>query len=251
MAEQKHIEFTDEITVRLNSTLGGDDWIVKAARVSTRGHDSWDDPVGDKRKETEGLINYLMKHRHGSPFEHGTLSFFVHAPIFVWREWHRHRIGFSYNEESGRYKQLEPVFYLPPADRPMFKIEGWKPGRPKFRQIDMASDVDTEAYRELCKNARDLYMHAYRVYERNLELGFDPGVARIGLPVGIFSSCWVTCNPRSLMHFLSLRTHEPEAADVSYPLYEIEVAARVAEQFFMTGWPITYEAFNKNGRKAP
>ena len=92
---------------------------------------------------------------------------------------------------------------------------------------------------------------AYAVYEDNLALGIDPGLARDCLPVGIFSSCWVTCNPRSLMAFLSLRHHDPEAMFVSYPLWEIDLAAQVCEQILADGWPITHAAFLKNGRVGP
>lgn len=81
--------------------------------------------------------------------------------------------------------------------------------------------------------------------------GLDPGLARDCLPVGIYSPCWVTCNPRSLMVFLSLRTHDPDAKFVSYPLYEIEEAARAVEKIFAVGWPMTYKAFCENGRVAP
>src|SRR4051794_40956436 len=113
------IELRSDITVRLISSSGGDHSIVAAARVSTSGEDAlqYADPA--RAEESAGLIRYLMKHRHGTPFEHSSLTFFVHAPILVWREWHRHRIGFSYNEESGRYKTLDPVFYLPERERPM------------------------------------------------------------------------------------------------------------------------------------
>lgn len=236
--------FTSEITVDLVQQMGGDHMVVHAARVSTKGG-ICREGAGES-SEQFGLINYLMKHRHGTPFEHGAITLFVHAPIFVWREWHRHRIGFSYNEESGRYKQLEPVFYLPPRDRPMVKVEGWKPGRPKFLHCD--SD---EVYAELCANLKESYRLAYEIYEQNLALGIDPGLARDCLPVGIYSACWVTCNPRSLMAFLSLRTHEPTARAVSYPLHEIEVAARKVEQHFAERWPLTYRAFVENGRVAP
>ncbi len=170
--------------------------------------------VSSSEEETEGrgLIRYLMKHRHGTPFEHNLMTFFVRAPICVWREWHRHRVGFSYNEESGRYKQLEPEFYIPSRSRPMMKVEGWKPGKPKFTPCE-----DDEKYRRLCTNLIDSYKAAYLAYEDNLSMGFDPGLARDCLPVGIYSSCWVTCNARSLMAFLSLRTHEPDSAYPSYP----------------------------------
>lgn len=181
-----------------------------------------------------------------SPFEHGSITFYVHAPLFVWREWHRHRIGFSYNEESARYKQLEPVFYIPARNRPMMKVEGWKPGRPKFTVCET-----DEVYEQLCNNLKKQYRSAYEAYECNLALGVDPGLARDCLPVGIYSGCWVTCNPRSLMAFLSLRTHEPAADKVSYPLWEIEIAARKCEEALKQYWPLTYAAFVANGRAAP
>lgn len=230
--------------------MGGDHMVVAAARVSTSGEEAMKYAAEESLDENFGLINYLMKHRHGTPFEHGFLTFFVHAPIFVWREWHRHRIGFSYNEESARYKVLEPVFYIPPPDRPMFKVEGWKPGRPKFLTVEQV-EGGVEKYDRLCSNLKQSYELSYEMYEENLAMGFDPGLARDCLPVGIYSSCWVTCNPRSLMAFLSLRTHEPEAKFVSYPLYEIEEAARSCEKIFAEGWPLTYKSFVQNGRVSP
>lgn len=244
------MEFKSTIDVNMVQHMGGDHMVVAAARVCTTGEEACKianlGHVEANRKETEGLINYLMKQKHGTPFEHGAMTFYVHAPIFVWREWHRHRIGFSYNEESGRYKQLEPVFYLPHRDREMMKVDGWKPGRPKFLHCD-----NDGVYQDLCGNLVKSYEYAYAAYERNLELGVDPGLARDCLPVGIFSGCWVTCNPRSVMAFLSLRTHEPTAKAVSYPLYEIEMAARAVESLFAEYWPITYKAFCDNGRVAP
>jgi thymidylate synthase (FAD) len=91
--------------------------IASAARVST-GKD-----LSEVLNETEDgkLINYLMKHRHGSPFEHNSMTFRISAPIFVFREFHRHRVGWSYNEVSARYKQLDPKFYIYPADRPLIQ----------------------------------------------------------------------------------------------------------------------------------
>lgn len=240
------ITLTSDITVRLVQSSGGDHMVAAAARVSTNGEDALALADPAKADECRGLIRYLIQHRHGTPFEHASLTFFVHAPILVWREWHRHRIGFSYNEESGRYKTLDPVFYVPPRDRPMMKVDGWKPGRPKF----LPCECDNK-FSRLCGNLERSYRLAYEMYLDNLNMGFDPGLARDCLPVGIYSSCWVTCNPRSLMAFLSLRTHEPEAQAVSYPLYEIEVAARVVESIFAEGWPLTYAAFCDNGRTAP
>lgn len=249
------IIFKSTIDVRLIQSMGGDHMVVAAAKVSTSGEDCLQylackstEQLIQKNQENAGLINYLMKHRHGTPFEHGCMTFYVHAPIFVWREWHRHRIGFSYNEESGRYKQLDPVFYLPDANRPMMKVDGWKPGRPKFT-VDETEDK--EVWQNTCSSLEATYKTAYEAYLFNLNLGIDPGLARDCLPVGIYSGCWVTCNPRSLMAFLSLRTHEPTANQVSYPLWEIELAARQYETIFASLYPLTYKAFVDNGRTAP
>lgn len=241
------IRFTSDITVRYIDHMGDDNRIAGAAWVSTSAEDALRKSQEEPGK-VPGLINYLMEHRHGTPFEAGCLQVCVYAPIFVWREWHRHRIGFSYNEESGRYKQLEPVFYLPDRHRPMMKVDGWKPGRPKFSQDETFAG---EAWKPVCSNLKKSYTLAYQMYEQNLTLGIDPGLARDCLPVGIYSSCWVTLNPRSCMSFLSLRTHEPTAAKVSYPLYEIEVAARQLEALFALHWPLTHAAFVKHGRVAP
>lgn len=237
------MEFRSYSTIELVQNCGSDRTIAEAAWVST-------DAQKDDDESVRSLIRYLMKHRHGTPFEHNIMTFRVHAPIFVWREWHRHRIGVSYNEESGRYKKLEPVFYIPPHHRPMFKIDDWKPGRPKFLGIEDRPDGDRD-YSTLINNLREVYVHAYSRYEENLAMGFDPGLARDCLPVGIFSTCWVTLNARSLMAFLSLRTHDPDAKFVSYPLYEIEQCAQRIEVIFGRCFPHTYVAFCDNGRVAP
>jgi thymidylate synthase (FAD) len=240
------IKLKKDIDVQLVQSVGGDHSIVAAAKVSTNGNECLEFNSPDKAEDNAFLINYLVKHRHGSPFEHSLLTFYIYAPIFVWREWHRHRIGFSYNEESGRYKKLDPVFYIIDYDRPLMKVNNWKAGRPKFT-VGSKEVVDT-----LNSNLAESYELSYKNYEANLALDIDPGAARACLPVGIYSGCWVTCNPRSMMAFLSLRTHEPDNATfVSYPLWEIDMAARSCEQIFAQGWPITYAAFNKNGRVSP
>lgn len=499
------ITLTSEITVRLINSMGGDEMVVAAAKVSTSGEEAlqWADPI--HAEGNSGLINFLMKHRHGTPFEHAALTFFVHAPIFVWREWHRHRIGFclagdteiwtesygqnfgrtlrkrrlkdlhdvwnngvhdsmgrvrflpsvrnqklrvlneetgffelggihdvietgvkpcllvetehkkgwsircspdhriltsegwarasdlsgnemiavsgkksafehrqippslrsgigvwtsmqraamipadadcyicgklfhrtnlvldhvvpvaenlklaldpenlkpacischrektdkeqvlaqrcnvagvrferlrrkpftiseemtydismkptwhnfvangivvhnSYNEESARYKPLDPVFWIPSQDRPLTPVDGWKPGRPKFQ----FGDVAHEKYKREVARKRASYDFSYATYLDSIADKVALEVARSVLPVGIYSSCWVTCNPRSLMAFLSLRTHESDATFVSYPQAEIEQAARVAERFLADGWPLTYASFCKNGRVGP
>jgi thymidylate synthase (FAD) len=152
----------------------------------------------------------------------------------------------------------------------MFKVDNWKPGRPKFLTIEEKATMLSESpcsiyfrdlftsreavqqdYGALLSNLRESYEVSYANYTDNLDMGFDPGLARDCLPVGIYSSCWVSCNARSLMAFLSLRTHDPDAAKVSYPLYEIEVASRKVEALFAQQMPLTYKAFCDNGRQAP
>jgi thymidylate synthase (FAD) len=242
------MNFISEMTVKFVQKMGTDNIIAGAAWTSTSSSEALR-KAEEEIDKVPGLINYLMKMRHGSPFESSYMTVFVHAPIFVWREIHRHRIA-SYSEESGRYKQLEPVFYIPPEDRPMFKVDDWKPGRPKFTKIE--GDVRKSiAYEILCNNLKESYKLSYSKYEENLELGFDPGLARDCLPVGIYSSCWITMNLRSMMNFLSLRIYEPTAKNVSYPLHEIEEVAKKIEKLFKENWPITHKSFVDNGRVAP
>jgi thymidylate synthase (FAD) len=267
---QPKMEYKSTIDVSVIQAVGSDEMIAAAAWVSTSAGAGLS-RAADNPQDVPGVINYLMKNRHGTPFEHGSITFYVHAPIFVWREWHRHRIGFSFNEESARYKTLEPVFYIPPKDRPMMKVEGWKPGKPKFLTVDdyvkqkfgyLETEPDSETmdqireeantiYAELIFNLTRGYKTGYQMYLDNLKLNIDPGLARDCLPVGIYSSCWVTCNPRSLMAFLSLRVNDETATFPSYPLWEIEQAAKKCEEYFKNQWPLTYQAFIKKGRVGP
>jgi thymidylate synthase (FAD) len=260
----KHpIVLRSNMDVRPIQQMGGDHMVVAAAKVSTNGDEALEYALEQYAGDNYGLINYLMKFRHGTPFEHGSMTFFVRAPIFVWREWHRHRIGFSYNEESARYKPLQPEFWVPRRDRPMIPVDGWKPGKPKFMTIDEAVGRLNGTYaderivlanawydREINRNRR-VYQLAYDLYMESIEDGYAMEVARSKLPVAIYSSCWVTTNPRALMAFLSLRTHNPEATFVSYPQQEIEEAALFTEEFFGKHWPLSHKSFCANGRVGP
>ncbi len=233
------IRFRSDVTVELVQAVGDDLAITRAARVSVAGAEAQETP-----EAMAGLINYLMRHKHGSPFEHGSMTFLVEAPIFVFREWHRHRAGWSYNEVSGRYKALDPVFWVPDLLRPVKEPTDFKPARPV---LEAGTEADHEEIQdELMVSAR----WAWNSYRRMLRRGTAREVARAALPVGTYSAMYATCNPRSLMHFLSLRTHDPAAAHVSYPLAEIESAARQAESLFAARWPVTHAAWVKNGRAA-
>lgn len=222
--------------------MGHDERIAHAALVSTSGaHQREDaDPV-----KVKGLIGFLMANRHGTPFECGALTVRVNAPIKVWREWHRHRVGWSYNEESGRYKQLAPVFWIPPIDRPMIRPDHFKSSKPDF--VLPTYDQYSAIKRYLEAGYRISYDH----YERLLAEGADRGLARDVLGVGIFSACYCTANPRSIMHFLELRTRHDDAKRPSRPLWEINEVANQLEAIFAAHWPITYAAWIQHGRSAP
>lgn len=238
--------FLSEITVKLVQQCGGDESIAAAAKVlEPEAYRKYQLQCELANDSPAGLINYMMKHRHGTPFEHSFATFYVHAPIFVFREWHRHRIGFSYNESSARYREMEPKFWLPRPGRNMVPTAKHKPARPDFGP---ASDNQLKVLYPLMTGA---YQLAWDSYQRMVENGIALEVARSVLPVGIYSHCWVSCNPRSMMAFLSLRTHETEAAFVSYPQAEIEEAARQVEYMLEVYWPLTYAAFCNNGRVGP
>lgn len=243
METMMSVRFEQEPTVTLIQHVGDDVMVAAAAKVSVDGPAARDLERVEGSGKVPGLIRYLMRHRHGSPFEAGSMTFFVHAPIFVMREMQRHRIA-SYNEESGRYKQLEPVFWSPGVNRPIARSEGYRSARPTF-------ESGTLEQFELVERHNDLIAALYTAYEKEIEAGIGNEVARRLLPLGTYSSCWVTMNPRALMNFLSLRTHRPDAAFVSYPQREIEQVAEQMEATFSELWPMTYEAFVGNGRVAP
>lgn len=230
------IKFRSDMTVELVQHMGSDESVVRAARVSTGTFDGWDD------NKDPGLINYLMRDRHGSPFEHNAFTFYVEAPIFVFREFMRHRIA-SYNEESGRYKELEPVFYVPGSDRKLKQVG--KPGAYVFEDGDYSQKVQVPA------TTMRVYDEAYSAYKSLLKIGTAREVARTVLPVGIYSSMYVTMNARSLMNFLSLRTTREGTHFPSFPQREIEMVAEQMEVLWAEKMPITYETFNKNGRVSP
>jgi thymidylate synthase (FAD) len=233
------VTLRSEITATLDvdNLAGSDAKICQAARVSTVG------TAAAETKEAKGLINYLMRDRHGSPFEHGQLSFLVEAPIFVAREFMRHRVGWSYNETSGRYRELEPVFYMPSAHRPL--TQTGKPGRYRFEHGTQ------EQYLSVEHSFGVIYRAAYSHYQQMLKDGVAREVARSVLPVGMYTSFYATCNPRSLMHFLGLRTQSEFATFPSFPQEEIERVAMYMEAAFAEHFPLTWEAFLDNGRVAP
>lgn len=235
------MEFRDDVTVELVRSSARDADVLFAARVSTKGEQSLEDVEQDAER-SRGLINYLMRARHGSPYEHNSMTFYVQAPIFVFREMMRHRIA-SYNEESGRYRELRPAFYVPGPERRL--VQQGKPGHYEFVE---GSPDQHELVRE---ETRQVCRQAYASYQRMLEAGVAREVARIVLPLTIYSSMYVTVNARSLMNFLSLRTKRDESVYPSYPQREIEMVAEQMERAWAELMPVSHEVFNANGRVAP
>lgn len=223
------IRYRSDFDVTLLDVMGDDHRIVQAAKVSTLGADSL------AAAESAGLIRYLMSNRHGSPFEHCVMQWMISAPIFVWREFHRHRIA-SYNEESSRYRQLAPVFYVPPAERPLAQV-----GKPGHYTLEAGA---AHQWKHLDERTRDSQRAAYEAYQAQLDNGVAREVARQVLPVSIYSTCYVTMNVRALMNFLSLRT-APSA------LWEIRQVANAMSDDFTKRFPVTAHAFLDAGTVAP
>jgi thymidylate synthase (FAD) len=212
----------------LDASCASDLAVVNGARVSF----NQESQVLTERDE--GLIRFLMRDRHGSPFEHGYFRFIVKAPLFVVREHHRHRAGHSYNEWSGRYSKMEAEFYIPDFVR----TQVGKPGAYKFEPVD--KEVRESARREIEENA----WSAFQAYERMLEQGVAKEVARAVLPLSMYTKYFWSCNPRSLMHFCSLRNHDSAQ-------HEIQQYAAAAESFLERLMPVTHAAFVAAGRVAP
>jgi thymidylate synthase (FAD) len=214
--------------VVLDAACASDLAVVNGARVS------FNEESDELTERDAGLIRFLMRERHGSPFEHGYFRFVVKAPLFVVREHHRHRAGHSYNEWSGRYSKMEPEFYVPEFVR----TQVGKPGAYTFEPVD--EEIAAVVRDEIEENAR----RAFEAYERMLEQDVAKEVARAVLPLSTYTKYYWSCNPRSLMHFCSLRNHE--AAQ-----YEIRQYAAAAETYLERLMPITHAAFVANGRTSP
>lgn len=217
--------------VVLEAWSGSDLSIVNSARIS---FDQESTEFGDRER---GLINFLMRERHGTPFEAPTFRFDVRAPIFVIREHFRHRVGHSYNEESGRYSKIKSDFYIPARED--IREQTGKPGAYEFRYIE-----DEEVAAEALGLIEGTQRSAFEAYERMMEMGVAKEVARTVLPVGTFSRFKWGCNLRSLLHFLALRNHPHAQREIRYFAEAIEELARPV-------CPVAFELFDEHGRVAP
>jgi thymidylate synthase (FAD) len=226
---QGSIPVLDHGFVRLDDAMADDLSVINGARVSFAKHKT------EMDDSDAGLIRFLMRERHGTPFEHNSFRFHIRAPIFVAREWFRHRVG-SFNEFSMRYAKATDDFYVPEPDDVRTQIG--KPGAYSFEPVE--PDVAETTRQEL----RTVYETAYAAYERLVELGVARELARAVLPVGAYTEFYWTVNARALMNFLSLRNAETAQR-------EIRRYAEACEQFLAERMPVTYAAFVANNRTAP
>lgn len=226
------IEFSSEMNVDLVDHMGSDKSVIRAAKVST---------LNDQNETTDEyrFIKFLMHGRHMSPFEHCVATFRIDAPIFVWRELVRHRT-LNLNEQSGRYTEMRPKFYTPGDLRPL--VQTGKAGEYTFTEGSDEQKEVTQLY------ISDASINAWTHYQGLLEHGVAKEVARMVLPVNIYSTAYVTGKLRNWLQFLSLRTHQANALFPSYPQREIEMVADQIEDQLWELYPNTMTAWNEEGR---
>jgi thymidylate synthase (FAD) len=223
-------DILDHGEVELLNILGNDLSVVNAAKVSFAAQ------VKEIDEASIGLINFLMKNKHATPFEHVIFKFRIKAPIFVTREWMRHRWS-SFNEMSMRY-HIPPVidYYIPAYDK--IRKQVGKPGSYSFEEIENTEVKD--AFYSIFKNS---IKEADVAYHKLIEAGIAKEIARCVLPVSQYTEFIWTVNARSLINFISLRNEESAQ-------YEIQEYAKIIELMFSKIMPITHEAFENTGRGA-
>ncbi len=219
----ERVDVLDHGFVRLVDSMGTDLSIARAARVSYDA--AW--RAGEDQGSDAKLIGYLWRNHHTTPFEAVTFTFEIKAPIFVFRQWHRHRT-WSYNELSARYRELPEEFYLPHPDKVGSQSTNNKQGR------DLSSDArDREAqvvgYRNQCQGA-------FAKYKQLLEAGWPRELARGVLPVSTYSHMFATVDLLNLLKFLTLRCD-------GHAQYEIRVYADAMRDLVRSIVPVTIKAW--------
>lgn len=231
--EGNKINVLDHGFVRLVDHMGSDISVVRAARVSYDA--AW--RAGESEGSDTKLINYLWRNKHTSPFESVGFTFEVKAPIFVFRQWHRHRT-WSYNELSGRYKELSEEYYLPDPKMIGEQATNNKQGR----ALGLAFDEHSEGYYERSEEVLKLNQackDAFETYKSLLSKGWPRELARSVLPVNTYSHMFCSVNLLNLLKFITLRDHD-------HAQYEIRVCAEAMKKLIEPIVPVTMKAFNAN-----
>jgi thymidylate synthase (FAD) len=216
--------------VELLESMASDLDVVNAARVSFASYQTEID------QKAIGLINYLMKNRHATPFEHSVFKFRIKAPIFVTREWMRHRWS-SFNEMSMRYHVPENIDFYVPLKKNIRKQVG-KPGAYTFESIN-----DDKLLEKTVLEIHHCNQHAYNSYKKLIEEGVAKELARMVLPVSQYTEFIWTVNARSLINFISLRND-------SNAQFEINEYAKIIEKIFAEKMPFSHQAFINSDRIA-
>ena len=223
----KVIKVLDHGLVRLVEHMGSDLSIVRNARVSYDAE--W--RAGEDEGKDVKLLNYLVKNGHTSPFESCQFTFEVKAPIFVLRQWHRHRT-WSFNEISARYAELPEEFYVPETAQ----ITGQSTSNKQMRTDEVHPLAGN--MRETIELAGSL---AFKTYKELIAAGCPRELARSVLPVGTYSHMFATVDLHNLMHFLRLRLH-------SHSQYEIRVYAEAMLQLIEPLVPHSVAAFKEHNK---
>lgn len=226
MSEENKIDVLDHGYVRLIDKMGDDLSIVRAARVSYDA--AW--RAGESEKSDHRLINYLWRNKHTSPFESVSFTFEVKAPIFVFRQWHRHRT-WSYNELSARYKELPEEYYVPLPETVGVQAEDNKQCR--LIQTGGVKNVSITASYLIDQHSKD----SFKLYKDLLSQGIPRELARSILPVNTYSHMFATVNLLNLLKFITLRSDD-------HAQYEIRVFSDAMKQLITPIVPVTMKAFN-------
>jgi len=219
----QEIKVLDKGFVRLVDYMGGDQRIVQSARVSYG--------AGTKTyRQDRGLIHYLIKNWHTSPFEQVQLTFHTKMPVFVARQWVRHRTA-RLNEISGRYSVMKDEFYVPEPEHVCYQSESNKQGRSEPMPLDQAQAV--------IKMMEAEQRGVYQNYEKMLEQNVARELARSNLPLSLYTEWYWQCDLHNLFHFLRLRMD-------AHAQYEIRVFAEAMAKCAQAVAPLAYEAFEEH-----
>jgi len=225
------IRVLDYGVVRLVEHMGSDLSIVRSARVSYNAE--W--RTGEDAGKDEKLINYLIKNRHTSPLECVQFTFEIKAPIFVFRQWHRHRT-WSYNEVSARYSELPEEFYIPTVEHVGVQSSSNK----QMRVLEENAGLNQKDVAFI----NDLQMHSqqgFALYRKHLEAGVPRELARCLLGLNTYSHMFASVDLHNLLHFLKLRLH-------SHAQYEIRVYAEALLQLIEPVAPVAINAWKEHNK---
>jgi thymidylate synthase (FAD) len=232
---EQNVAVLDHGYVKFVESWGSDERIIEAARMSTdKGFLGWgtNDKPGDER-----LLRYLYTHNHATPFEMAGMIIEVQAPIFVFREWHRHRTQ-SYNEMSARYIPLPDVNYMPTVER-CFEVNA---ANKQANAVKGAEELTHKGVLDWLARLDEVYRHAEDVYQHGLRIGVPKEVARLPVPVGRYSRMRACANLRNWLAFMTLRM-APNAQK------EIRLFANVVGQMVEKQFPRTYRLFDEQFQK--